>query len=73
VFKYVQSTDADASDMFNFTVPYSTGIPSPDGTQFAVLAEQYVITAGNITRAVQISEDQVMNGETIYVDLRQSI
>jgi len=69
-FKYVQNTTADEFGVFNFTVPYSTGNPLPNGTQFEIVAtDGYIVTAGDFNGTINVSENQVMKGGTTHLFL----
>jgi dolichyl-diphosphooligosaccharide--protein glycosyltransferase len=65
-FTYSQSVTSDGT--FSFTVPYSTRGPIPGETQFAVRpAGPYMISYGNTTQQVSVSELDVLNGNVIEV------
>lgn len=69
-FNYAQTTTSDGS--YSFVVPYSTQGPILDGlhTQFDTApVSGYTITAGNVTKTVQVGEDAVMDGQVIQVDI----
>ncbi|MCK5660094.1 MAG: oligosaccharyl transferase, archaeosortase A system-associated, partial [Methanosarcinales archaeon] len=69
-FNYAQTTTSDGS--YSFVVPYSTEGAILDGlhTQFDTApVSGYTITAGNVTKTVQVGENAVMDGEVIQVDL----
>lgn len=66
---YSQTTTA-ANGTYSFTVPYSTLGPIPGETQFDTKpAGAYTVTAGNITRQVDVSEKDVLNGGTVTLDI----
>ncbi len=53
-----------------FTVPYSTGGPIPGGTNFDTQpAGPYTVTAGNVSRQVNVGEEDVLKGGTVTLDL----
>jgi dolichyl-diphosphooligosaccharide--protein glycosyltransferase len=65
-FTYSQSVTSDGT--YSFTVPYSTQGPIPGETQFAVRpAGPYMISYGNTTQQVSVSELDVLNGNVIEV------
>ena len=67
-FDYSQSTTSDSQGRYEFTVPYSTEGPIPGETQFDTAPTgAYVITYGDTTREVRVSEEAVLNGEEIKV------
>jgi len=66
-FTYTQSTTA-VDGRFNLTVPYSTLGSHEGSTLYDVGAVQpYALSIGNTTITLDVSEDDVINGETIYV------
>jgi len=69
-FSYTQSTTSNGT--YSFVVPYSTEGPVLDGTHTkfdTTPVSGYSITAGNVTKTVQVGEDAVMDGKVIQVDL----
>ncbi|WP_410507576.1 oligosaccharyl transferase, archaeosortase A system-associated [Methanosarcina hadiensis] len=67
-FEYSQSTTSDAEGRYEFTVPYSTEGPVPGETQFDTApAGAYVVSCGDTTREVRVSEEAVLNGEEVKV------
>ncbi|NLU58255.1 MAG: hypothetical protein GXX12_12645, partial [Methanosarcina thermophila] len=67
-FEYTQSTTADSQGRYEFTVPYSTEGPIEGETQFDTApVGPYVVSYGNTTKEVRVSEEAVLNGEEIKV------
>ncbi|RXA19357.1 oligosaccharyl transferase, archaeosortase A system-associated [Methanosarcina sp. MSH10X1] len=67
-FEYTQSTTADSAGRYEFTVPYSTEGPIAGETQFDTApVGPYVVSYGDTTREVRVSEEAVLNGEEIKV------
>jgi len=67
-FAYSQSTTADSQGRYEFTVPYSTDGPISGQTQFETAPSgPYVLSYGNTTKDVSVSEEAVLNGEKINV------
>jgi dolichyl-diphosphooligosaccharide--protein glycosyltransferase len=67
-FEYSQSTTSDSEGRYEFTVPYSTEGPLSGETQFDTApAGAYVISYGDTTREVRVSEEAVLNGEEVKV------
>lgn len=67
-FEYSQSTGADASGNYEFTVPYSTEGPISGETQFDIAPTgPYVVSYGNTTKEVRVNEEAVLNGEEIKI------
>ena len=67
-FKYTQTTTANSSGNFEFIVPYSTEGPIPGETQFDTApAAPYILSYGNTTEAVRVSEKAVLKGEEIVI------
>ena len=75
-FVYAQRTISNG--FYEFVVPYSTKGPIEGGTNFDVLASSYTIRAGHlenktvvwdIEKEVGVSEKEVLEGETLTVDL----
>ncbi len=65
-FTYTQSTTSDGT--YSITVPYSTTGPIEAETQFDTMPTgPYVISYGNITKQISVSELDVLNGNTIEV------
>lgn len=72
-FQYSQTTTS-VNGTYNFTVPYSTRYSTTGtisgGTNFDTMpAGPYNLTAGNVTRQVDVSETDVQNGGSVKVDL----
>ncbi len=68
-FQYSQTTTS-SSGTYAFTVPYSTLGAIPGETQFDTMpAEPYTITAGSISKQIGISEKDVLEGNTVTIDL----
>jgi oligosaccharyl transferase (archaeosortase A-associated) len=67
-FGYFQSTTADSNGEYEFTVPYSTTGPISGETQFDTAPiSLYVVSYGNTTKSVSVSEEAVLNGEEIKI------
>jgi dolichyl-diphosphooligosaccharide--protein glycosyltransferase len=67
-FTYTQTTTAGSDGTYSFTVPYSTTGPVEGGTQFDTMPTgSYVISYGNTTQQVSVSETDVMNGNTLEI------
>ncbi|HOW14592.1 oligosaccharyl transferase, archaeosortase A system-associated [Methanosarcina sp.] len=67
-FDYSQSTTSDSEGRYEFTVPYSTDGPISGETQFDTApAGAYVISYGDTTKEVRVSEEAVLNGEEVKV------
>ncbi len=67
-FTYTQTTMSDSNGDYSFTVPYSTGKPIPEGTQFDTMpTEPYKIVYNNSTISFNITETAVINGEQIIL------
>ncbi|MDP3104964.1 MAG: oligosaccharyl transferase, archaeosortase A system-associated, partial [Candidatus Methanoperedens sp.] len=63
--QYSQTTTS-SSGTYAFTVPYSTLGAIPGETQFDTMpAEPYTITAGSISKQIDISEKDVLEGNTV--------
>lgn len=63
-FTYTQSSTSDGT--YSFTVPYSTTGPIQGETQFDTMPTgPYVISYGNVTEQVIVSETDVLNGNLI--------
>jgi len=66
--QYSQITSSDGA--YVFTVPYSTGGPVPGETNFDTRTSgPYTVTAGNVSKQVNISEEYVLNGGIVALDL----
>jgi oligosaccharyl transferase (archaeosortase A-associated) len=66
--QYSQTTSSNGT--YAFTVPYSTLGTLPGETQFDTMpAEPYTITAGSISKQIDISEKDVLEGNTVTLDL----
>jgi len=69
VFSYTQITTA-VNGTYKLIVPYSTLGPIPGETNFDTRPTgPYSITAGNVTKTVDVAEQDVLNGGTITVNL----
>ncbi|WP_048141410.1 MULTISPECIES: oligosaccharyl transferase, archaeosortase A system-associated [unclassified Methanosarcina] len=67
-FDYSQSTTSDSEGRYEFTVPYSTEGPISGETQFDTApAGAYVVSYGNTTTEVRVSEVAVLKGEDVQV------
>jgi dolichyl-diphosphooligosaccharide--protein glycosyltransferase len=67
-FDYSQSTTSDSEGRYEFTVPYSTDGPISGETQFDTApAGAYVVSYGDTTKEVRVSEKAVLNGEEVKV------
>ncbi|KKG18660.1 oligosaccharyl transferase [Methanosarcina sp. 2.H.T.1A.6] len=67
-FDYSQSTTSDSEGRYEFTVPYSTEGPISGETQFDTApAGAYVVSYGNTTTEVRVSEEAVLKGEEVKV------
>ncbi|VVB90262.1 Dolichyl-monophosphooligosaccharide--protein glycotransferase AglB [uncultured archaeon] len=66
--QYSQNTSSDGT--YEFTVPYSTGKPIAGQTLFDTGPKgPYTVTAGNISKPVNVKEEDVLNGGTVTLDL----
>jgi dolichyl-diphosphooligosaccharide--protein glycosyltransferase len=67
--QYSQTTTS-SNGTYAFTVPYSTLGAIPGETQFDTMpTEPYTITAGSISKQIDISEKDVLEGNTVTLDL----
>ncbi len=67
-FGYKQSTTADSQGKYEFTVPYSTEGPIQSETLFDTEPSgPYILSYGNTTKEVRVSEEAVLKGEEIKV------
>ena len=67
-FNYTQTTTSNGS--YEFIVPYSTEGSMLGGTQFDTMpVGPYTIMVGNLMKEFRVTEEQVMTGETISIDL----
>ncbi|WNY25977.1 STT3 domain-containing protein [Methanolapillus millepedarum] len=67
-FMYSQTATADASGHYSFTVPYSTTGPISGQTNFVVKPTgQYSVTHDGTTSKVDVSEEAVLQGQTVQV------
>ncbi|AKB42962.1 oligosaccharyl transferase, archaeosortase A system-associated [Methanosarcina vacuolata] len=67
-FEYSQSTTADSQGKYELTVPYSTEGPIVGETQFDTAPSgPYLLSYGNTTKEVKVSEEDVLKGEEIKV------
>ncbi len=62
IFNYIQETKADEKGYFEFTVPYSND--SPYATR---LLKGYELKYANSSRSTKVSENDILNGNTIMV------
>ncbi len=63
-FTYTQSSTSDGT--YSFTVPYSTTGPIEGETQFGTMPSgPYVISYGGVTEQVNVTEEDVLNGNLI--------
>jgi len=66
--QYSQTTSSNGT--YSFTVPYSTLGPIPGETQFDTKpAGPYTVTAGDISKQIDVSEKDVLEGRTVTLDL----
>jgi oligosaccharyl transferase (archaeosortase A-associated) len=66
--QYSQTTSSNGT--YEFTVPYSTLDPIPGETLFDTKPTgPYTVTAGNISKPVNIKEEDILNGGTVTLDL----
>jgi len=66
-FTYSQQTVAQ-NGTYSFTVPYSTLASTPESTLYDIgPVEPYELSYANTTLDIDVSEDDVLNGKTIYV------
>ena len=69
VFTYTQTTTA-ANVSYSLIVPYSTQGPISGETNFDTMPTgPYTITAGGISQIVDVSEEDVLEGRSVRVDL----
>ena len=69
LFTYTQSTTAK-NGTYSFEVPYSTLGPIPDETNFDTRPTgPYTITAGDLSKTVDVAEQDVLDGGTVTVNL----
>lgn len=67
-FDYSQSTTSDSEGRYEFTVPYSTEGPISGETQFDTApAGAYVVSYGDTTKELRVSEEAVLKGEEVKV------
>lgn len=65
---FYNATTVAKNGAYSFVVPYSTGLPNGDGYSYDVKAiTKYVLTLGNDTKTVDVSENAVMNGGVVQV------
>ncbi len=68
IIQYSQTTSSNGT--YEFTVPHSTLGPIPGETQFDTKPTgPYTVTAGNISKPVDVREEDVLNGGTVTLDL----
>ena len=68
-FTYIQTTTVEKGS-YSFVVPYSTRDPLPGETNFDTRPlGPYTISAGNISKKVDVGEFEVLNYQTVNVDL----
>ena len=66
--QYSQTSSSDGT--YEFTVPYSTLGPIAGETQFDTKPEgPYTITAGNVSKKIDVSERDVLDGNTVTLNL----
>ncbi len=66
--QYSQTTSSDGT--YTFTVPYSTLGPLPGETQFDTKPTgPYTVTSGNISKKIDVSEKDVLEGHTVTLNL----
>ncbi|MBU4373444.1 MAG: hypothetical protein KJ714_03180 [Euryarchaeota archaeon] len=66
--QYSQTTTSNGT--YAFTVPYSTLGPIPGETQFDTKPTgPYTVTAGNISKQIEVSEKDVLEGNTVTLNL----
>ncbi|WP_321419212.1 oligosaccharyl transferase, archaeosortase A system-associated [uncultured Methanomethylovorans sp.] len=66
-FTYSQTTTSDGT--YSFIVPYSTEGPISGQTQFDVAPTQpYQISYGNVVKEVKVTENEVLQGNTVPVE-----
>ncbi len=69
LFTYTQTTIAK-NGTYSFEVPYSTLGPIPDETNFDTRPiGPYTITAGDVSKTVDVAEQDVLDGGTVTVDM----
>ena len=69
--QYSQTTTSSPDGTYVFTVPYSTTGPISGETNFDTKPEgQYTVTAGNVTKQVDVGERDVLDGGSVKVDLK---
>jgi dolichyl-diphosphooligosaccharide--protein glycosyltransferase len=67
-FTYSQTTSSDGT--YEFIVPYSTLGPIAGQTQFVTRPTgPYTVTAGNVSKQIDVSEKDVLEGGTINLNL----
>ena len=67
-FGYSQSTTTDSQGRYEFTVPYSTDGSIAGETQFDTAPSgPYVVSYGDTTKEVKVSEEAVLKGEEVKV------
>jgi dolichyl-diphosphooligosaccharide--protein glycosyltransferase len=67
-FDYSQSRTSDSEGRYEFTVPYSTEGPVSGETQFDTApAGPYVVSYGDTTKEVRVSEEAVLKGDEVKV------
>ncbi|MCZ7394920.1 MAG: oligosaccharyl transferase, archaeosortase A system-associated [Candidatus Methanoperedens sp.] len=65
---YSQTTTSNGT--YEFTVPYSTLGPIPGETQFDTKpAGPYTVTVGNVSKQIEVSEKDVLEGNTVTLNL----
>lgn len=69
LFNYTQTTTAE-NGTYSFDVPYSTLGPIPGETNFDTRPTgPYTITAGDVSKTVDVAEQDVLDGGTVTVDM----
>ncbi|AAM07106.1 oligosaccharyl transferase, archaeosortase A system-associated [Methanosarcina acetivorans] len=67
-FGYSQSTTSDSDGRYEFTVPYSTEGPISGETRFDTAPTgPYVVSYGDTTKEVRVTEEAVLNGEEVKI------
>ena len=69
LFTYTQTATVE-NGTYSFVVPYSTLGPIPDETNFDTRPTgPYTITAGDVSKTVDVAEQDVLDGGTVTVNL----
>ena len=73
LFTYTQTTTAK-NGTYSFEVPYSTLSPIPNETNFNTMPTRpYTITVGDMSKTVDVGEQDVLDGGTVTVDIARSV